>query len=337
MPRPIKIGKNYYSDIRMKGEDGVTRRIRRRLSANYQEAETKLADLVKMRDASRWGDYAGDIAFELFEAKYMVYSKGSKKPHTTTYDKLAFRYLRESFPITRISQITPELLEQTKYRWKQEGKSGNQINRLIYALKAAMRKAEEWKYVKSQAWSKVKPLKVTLAKIKFLSIEDLSMALKKLTWDYQTTAFLGSRAGLRLGEIVHLSVNDLDFKLHRLHVTAKDNWHPKDFEKRFVPMSKDLEMHVKARIRAVGRILEYDWSMESLSQMMSRKLKELGLDATSHTLRHTYASHLVMAGVPIFTVSKLLGHSSVETTERHYAHLAPSHLDSAALMLPALK
>jgi site-specific recombinase XerD len=44
-----------------------------------------------------------------------------------------------------------------------------------------------------------------------------------------------------------------------------------------------------------------------------------------HTLRHTFASHLVMEGIPIYTVSKLLGHTDVKTTER-YAHLSPEQI-----------
>ena len=50
---------------------------------------------------------------------------------------------------------------------------------------------------------------------------------------------------------------------------------------------------------------------------------------TFHELRDTFASHLVMAGVPILTVSKLLGHADVRITEKHYAHLAPGHLQNA--------
>jgi integrase len=42
-----------------------------------------------------------------------------------------------------------------------------------------------------------------------------------------------------------------------------------------------------------------------------------------HDLRGTFASLLVSAGVPLFHVAKALGHSSQETTMRHYAHLAP--------------
>ena len=47
-----------------------------------------------------------------------------------------------------------------------------------------------------------------------------------------------------------------------------------------------------------------------------------------HTLRHTFASHLVMSGVDLPTVSKLMGHSDIETT-MIYAHLAPEHLADA--------
>ena len=47
-----------------------------------------------------------------------------------------------------------------------------------------------------------------------------------------------------------------------------------------------------------------------------------------HDLRHTFASWLVMNGTPLFEVSKLLRHASIQMTER-YAHLAPDHLHDA--------
>lgn len=67
-------------------------------------------------------------------------------------------------------------------------------------------------------------------------------------------------------------------------------------------------------------------------------LKPLGVESGSlQVFRHTFASHLVMQGVPLFTVSRLLGHRSVETTERHYAHLSDEHLAQAVRKLPYLK
>lgn len=56
-----------------------------------------------------------------------------------------------------------------------------------------------------------------------------------------------------------------------------------------------------------------------------RKLGGLPDDLLLYSLRHNFASQLVMAGADILTVSKLMAHSSIETTIKFYAHLAPDH------------
>jgi len=61
--------------------------------------------------------------------------------------------------------------------------------------------------------------------------------------------------------------------------------------------------------------------------------KRMGLlDFRFHDLRHTFASWMVMAGVPLATVSKLLGHKSLAMTMR-YAHLSPQHKAEAVCSL----
>jgi integrase len=46
-------------------------------------------------------------------------------------------------------------------------------------------------------------------------------------------------------------------------------------------------------------------------------------------LRHTWASHAVMGGVPLMVVAKNLGHADTKMVEQHYGHLAPSYIADA--------
>jgi site-specific recombinase XerD len=48
--------------------------------------------------------------------------------------------------------------------------------------------------------------------------------------------------------------------------------------------------------------------------------------ASFHILRHTYATHLLQAGAPLPVIAANLGHADTRMTERHYAHLVPSHI-----------
>ena len=48
-----------------------------------------------------------------------------------------------------------------------------------------------------------------------------------------------------------------------------------------------------------------------------------------HTLRHTWASHAVMNGVPLMIVARNLGHADTHMVEKHYGHLAPSYISDA--------
>jgi site-specific recombinase XerD len=57
-----------------------------------------------------------------------------------------------------------------------------------------------------------------------------------------------------------------------------------------------------------------------------RRIKLFGV--SFHTLRHTFASHAVMAGVDLYTLAKILGHRDIKQVQQ-YAHLAPAHLQAA--------
>ncbi len=72
-----------------------------------------------------------------------------------------------------------------------------------------------------------------------------------------------------------------------------------------------------------SRLLQEEWTVAR---------ERAGIQCRWHDLRHTCASWLVQAGVPLHTVGEFLGHSSLAVTKR-YAHLAPEHLQAAIMKI----
>ena len=76
----------------------------------------------------------------------------------------------------------------------------------------------------------------------------------------------------------------------------------------------------------------WDYTVNYVQLTWSRNRKRLGLiDARFHDLRRTFGYNLIKQGRPIYEVSKLLGHSSVTTTERHYAPLMATEIEEFVL------
>ena len=85
------------------------------------------------------------------------------------------------------------------------------------------------------------------------------------------------------------------------------------------------DIQVKLDRRDVGLAAPAD---KKLDELIAEYLRHSRASATPYSLRHSFASHLVMSGTDLYTVSKLLGHSSIKTTEI-YAHLSPDFLKAA--------
>ena len=76
----------------------------------------------------------------------------------------------------------------------------------------------------------------------------------------------------------------------------------------------------------------WDYTVNYVQLTWSRNRKRLGFyDARFHDLRRTFGYNLIKQGRPIYEVSKLLGHSSVTTTERHYAPLLTTEIEDFVL------
>ena len=76
----------------------------------------------------------------------------------------------------------------------------------------------------------------------------------------------------------------------------------------------------------------WDYTKDFVSHKFKKEARRLGIpDIRFHDLRRTFGYNLIRQGRPIYEVSKLLGHSSVTTTERHYAPLLTTEIDDFVL------
>ncbi len=139
-------------------------------------------------------------------------------------------------------------------------------------------------------------------------------------------------AGLRLGEASSLTIPDIDSK--RMLVAVRNGKGQKD---RLVPLSPRLLTELQDYWRAVkpphylfpGKTTDVPLSSTTIQKMCKQAAIKAGIlkRVTPHTLRHSYATGLMEAGVDLLTIGRLLGHKSFTTT-MIYLHVRRPHLQS---------
>lgn len=230
-----------------------------------------------------------------------------------------------------LSQIDSHLIE----RWKATRMgvvSRESVAKELRTLKAILRKAVEWGEIEKNPAQYVEaPKSLESEPIVWYSRDELAMLYKRhhgLTWR------LLANTGLRRTEAQQLRWVQVDFKRESLDVVSTFEERTKSGRWRQVPLSKGALMALRALHRQTGKTPHVlpRITAESLSRAFLQDVARLRLRGSLHSLRHTYAAHLVMAGVPLRTVQVLMGHASFKTTER-YAHIGKDHLRDQARLV----
>ena len=174
-----------------------------------------------------------------------------------------------------------------------------------------------------------------------LSREEMKLLLK-------TPALLKHRVllaliygcGLRCMEARHLEIKDVDFDRGTLHIRQG-----KGRKDRYVPLGKLLSKGIKDYLESVrpdkwlfnGKDHHQEISQRAVQWVLRETVKKTSIkkDVSVHTLRHSYATHLLEDGLDIVSIKELLGHVCIETT-MVYLHVAQSGKQSAFSPLDSL-
>jgi site-specific recombinase XerD len=283
---------------------------------------------------------------EVFINEYLTYSRTNKRPKTVKTDESALKHFKRhisKYRLVNLSDITTKHIEDFKsYRIdNKKNVKASSINRNLDVIKAMFRKAEEWGYIQNNPCKFIKSLKEPIKSPRFLSLEEIKNLRKQAKGLYLTMVEIAINAGLRISEVYNLQWKDVNFdkEAPTISVVPKHNFIPKDYESRTIPLNANLFVYLhKLRGEADSYIIGDEDNtrpcLSVISVAFTKLFKKCKIaEASFHTLRHTFASHLVINGVSIYTVSKLLGHSSVDITQV-YAHLSKEHLKDAVTKLP---
>jgi len=185
----------------------------------------------------------------------------------------------------------------------------------------------------------IKRPKLRKTVVRSLSVSDVDKLLDiKLNtpFDYRNKAMLELiyGTGLRVSELVNLTLNNIDFTNCIIRIVGKGN------KERIIPLGEYSMYYLNLYMERRNSLLKKNIcdalflnnhgkkiTRQGFFKILKGLLKEKGLDidASPHTLRHSFATHLLNSGADLRSIQEMLGHSDISTT-RIYTHVGDSKI-----------
>lgn len=302
------------------------------------EAERKKRDAIKA------------ITLDQFwEKHYLPHQLIEKKKQTMRTEASYYKnWIRPLVGNKQLSQITTFDLERVKKKLRDAGRAPKTIRDNYALVRQIINRAETldmysgknpFRLIKKED----KPKTGDNRRDRYLTHEESEILLKALAEkspDLHDMAMLALDCAPRAGEIFGLDWRDID--LERGVVTFRKT---KNNKVRHIPMTQRVREMFQARKAGAQSEIVFpareNRRKKEVSNTFAAVVEDLGLNAgvadrlnkvVFHTLRHTCASWLANARVPIFTIKEYLGHSQISQTVR-YSHLDPQALKEATVIL----
>jgi len=311
----------------------------------------KQADLLHQKITSEIFEGKWDIheqkmiTFRELTPHYLDYCRINKSESTYRCDKCRIEsHLVPYFGDMLLSQITPQMVEAYKSMRIHDKAAAKTINHELSNLQHMIKLSQRWGYIHDNAVSTVEKMKLVRNPPRFLSGEEVEKLLSAAEDSYLYPLLVTAlHTGMRKSELFNIAWDDIDFQLGTITVKSKKDWHTKNYKSRVLSLTPKLRnvlhRHMddqRARHINSEYVLTYEGRKlhATVKKSLRTILRKAGITGvTLHALRHTFASHLVMAGVPLRELQELMGHASFETTLQ-YAHLSKDHSKKQVLRLP---
>jgi site-specific recombinase XerD len=242
------------------------------------------------------------------------------------------RELEEYFKCSIDELSADQVKDFLQYSITERNLSVSYINQVISAVKILQKDVlgKEWESIKIKRPRRVKKLPVVLSKEEIKSMIETTRNLK-----HRAILAVIYSAGLRISELINLRPSDIDSDRRQIRVLGKGNKY------RYSLLSENtldmLRIYWRA-YRPVKYLFEGQKRGEPVSQSTIQqvfkqacKKTQINKPASVHSLRHSFATHLLDSGVNLKIIQSLLGHSSLRTTSI-YLHV--TRFDPASVKSP---
>ena len=284
-----------------------------------------------------------DSAFENFK-NYLKLERGLSNNSIRSYnhDLVLFKKFLNTNKIN-VTPISCKAENIKSYLYKNLSKKNSRSQaRSISAIKSFFNYLIFEGHLKESPVSNIEAPKIERKLPKVLTLDQINQLIKSVDLNQQfgqrnkTIIEVLYGTGIRVSELINLKLSNIFFKENIIKVTGKGN------KERFVPLGKKASDEIKSYLKdrdqlkidsKFSDLLFLNRYGRGLTRSMIFKIindtsVNIGLDKkiSPHTLRHSFATHLIKNGADLRTIQLMLGHESIITTEI-YTHLDKVHLE----------
>ena len=211
-------------------------------------------------------------------------------------------------------------------------------NRTWTVFKAALNRVwKKGKITSNLAWHRVKAFRdVDKARVSYLSVAEVKRLVNACPADFRKIVHAALLTGARYGQLAELTAADFDSNDNSVRFRArKGGGTQTTYRALLTEEGARFFNHLCAGLAAPDVIFKkHDgthWGKSHQKRLMAIACKgaKISPSVGFHQLRHTWAAHAVVNGVPLAVVAGNLGHSGTAMVEKHYGHLAPNRMAEA--------
>ena len=298
---------------------------KRQIENERKEAEEKEKKL-KEKEETTFGEVADE---------FIKWGKGNKKDWLNDESRYK-NHLKPNLENMRLKDISPFMLEKVKSDLFKKDLSPKTVHHCLTLARTIYRKATDWGFYEGQIpTSKVQFPKVNNKRERFLKYDEAKQlldALNEVSSQVHDQALISIHCGLRFSEIAKLTWGDIDLDNGVIQIRDAKSGNRHAYITK--PVKEALLRLDELNSYKPNNLLfpsKNNKRQTQVSTTYSRTVKKLKFNdgisdsrqkVVFHTLRHSFASWLAIQGTSLYEIKELLGHRSIEMTER-YAHLLP--------------